>query len=528
MLRLSLYIFAFWTVAFWLLPDGYFYKEIQQIFGVGPEKIFPHDDYDDQSPLNFDDQGRLLKHPSPYFKIFADKNGERPDVNDLIKPPFQTADNSKWAYIPTSVKWKMPEEVETLPYLRYATEDQLGRRSHTHSWIAYDGDSSRLPILSLITEKEGLFDLKNGIYIRGLKSWDPPEKWQQPWWEWPANYKQRGMKWEREASWLLMDRKGETLWEENLGIRIHGNATRAFPQKSLRLTFRKMYGGDEVKNKEQLKGAWPKKISAFVLRNGGNDWDFTLIRDVLQHQVALEMGLLAQDHYSVRVYLNGVYWGIHHLRPRVNKTFLAEMLDVKKKHVSLYKEGKAKYDGNDYPVKDFFKALASDDIWKHLHRDKIFNYLALQIFTANTDWPENNVMWTVDKKGKWFPIVKDMDYGLGYTGPEQFKTNMFKVLEKSRSNIAKVYQHILNNPQDKADFFQNFQELLTTHLHPEQWNKHLDEITQNLSQEIPHHCKRWRKFTPNQWQNNIKAIQQFIQLRHKLLQQEINLPTKKL
>lgn len=534
MTKWILYIVTLWLVAFTFLPEGYFFENLKHSFCWEPAKIYHHDDYDDTVRLSFIQPTshpqlstpnfqlssfptfQLSSHPDPYFKVFANPSGSYPSEEDQIKY-YQSQSQEHLALIPTSVKYKQPEKIETLPFARYATEDHLGRRSHVHSAIHFDKDTSRLPILSLIVEEDDFFSEDKGIYVRGMKSWERQDKWQKPWWEWPANYKQRGMEWERAASFLLLNKNGEMIWDELVGLRIHGNATRAYPQKSIRITFRDSYGTDEVKNKKHLSGGWTKKISAFIVRNGGNDWDFTLCRDVLQHEIALDLGLVAQDHHSVRMYLNGVYWGIHNLRPRVNKTFLAEFLDIKKSQVSLCKEGKAKYDCKDEPVDHFFEALEREDPWNNIDQSSVFNYLALEIFAANTDWPENNVMWTVNKERMWIPIVKDMDYGLGYPGPDQVKKNMFEILSQSNAEIAQLYQEIVAHEKTKNPFIAHFQQLLENELSEDNWLKHLNQLEKVLTPEMKHHTLRWRKFSFEEWQNNLEAIQTFISKRKKVL-----------
>jgi len=72
-----------------------------------------------------------------------------------------------------------------------------------------------------------LFDDEKGIYVPG-KLFDPANPY------WSGNYHQRGDIWERPA--ILEYFEGNILkYRTDIGIRIHGEFSRSFPIKSLRL-----------------------------------------------------------------------------------------------------------------------------------------------------------------------------------------------------------------------------------------------------------------------------------------------------
>ena len=57
----------------------------------------------------------------------------------------------------------------------------------------------------------------------------------------PGNYTQKGKEWEREATMQVFE-DGQLAVTQNVGIRIHGGATRSYPQKSFKVFARKEYG----------------------------------------------------------------------------------------------------------------------------------------------------------------------------------------------------------------------------------------------------------------------------------------------
>ena len=71
------------------------------------------------------------------------------------------------------------------------------------------------PVISIITDSLNFFQEDSGIYIIGNNT----------------NYSKRGRSWERLAHLEYFDVDGKSQLKQNIGIRIHGNWGRAFPQR---------------------------------------------------------------------------------------------------------------------------------------------------------------------------------------------------------------------------------------------------------------------------------------------------------
>jgi hypothetical protein len=93
-----------------------------------------------------------------------------------------------------------------------------------------------------------------------------------PWWEYPSNYLWRGSDSERPAHIEFMEPLEKNGFIAKVGVRIHGNATRGFAQKSLRICFRNEYGQTEL-NYDLFATGKVTKHNSFILRNSGNDWE---------------------------------------------------------------------------------------------------------------------------------------------------------------------------------------------------------------------------------------------------------------
>ena len=146
------------------------------------------------------------------------------------------------------------------------------------------------PVLSIITDPENLFGYEKGIYTMGkmYDDWvkENPENAQKHGFDKIGNYNLKGKESERPASieYFPVDDKKEG-FAQNGGIRIAGAVSRAFIQKSLRILFKKKYGKKNLKyellpeNERSDGQGIVNKYKTFVLRDGGNDYEYAKIRD---------------------------------------------------------------------------------------------------------------------------------------------------------------------------------------------------------------------------------------------------------
>ena len=63
-------------------------------------------------------------------------------------------------------------------------------------------------------------------------------------------------------------------------VKISGNWSRANPQKSLAFYARKKYGYSEI-DYQLFPNSDNDKYQNFILRNSGNDWNYSMFRDAL-------------------------------------------------------------------------------------------------------------------------------------------------------------------------------------------------------------------------------------------------------
>ncbi len=90
----------------------------------------------------------------------------------------------------------------------------------------------KLPVVCLSTDPANLWDYYTGIYVLGPNASPDQPNFGANFWE----------DWERKAHLELYDTDGTRQIDQDIGIKIFGSWSRAFPQKSMALFARKEYG----------------------------------------------------------------------------------------------------------------------------------------------------------------------------------------------------------------------------------------------------------------------------------------------
>ncbi|KAA3653667.1 MAG: hypothetical protein DWQ10_18250 [Calditrichaeota bacterium] len=174
------------------------------------------------------------------------------------------------------------------------------------------GEGSELPVLSLSTAPVNLWDEQSGIYVKG-----PNAEEAYPYFN--ANFWQD---WERPAHIEFFEKNQQRVFSVGCGIKIFGGWSRGADQKSLSLFFRTQYGPSTLEY-PIFPDLDIETFEALVLRNSGNDWSSTMIRDGMMGSLLASVDVDRQAFRPAVLYINGKYWGIHNIREKINKHLIA-------------------------------------------------------------------------------------------------------------------------------------------------------------------------------------------------------------
>lgn len=344
-----------------------------------------------------------------------------------------SAENIPYMYDPTDYNnGPFYPEVSAVPkatVIRALAVDAEGNKSKVVTKVYFvDKDLQSIyenaSVISVVTDPDNLLSEKTGIYRYG--NWD-----------------NSGAEWERPAEVTYFEDNGKIPFETTMGLRIHGNYTRRWGQKSLRLYFREELGGmKNLKGYQLIPGAInadgepTKKYKRFVLRNGGNEYAYSKMQDVFIQSMVSDRAFTTQSSRPCVVFLNGEYWGLYNLMERYSDHYLEEEFDVDKDNVVVIKNGELdEGQEEDFAFYQELLDMAELDMSQQANYEAFqeivdiqsyLDYYATEIYIGNNDWPDNNTqLWRTRTKEsspygdtKWRYMLYDTEFSMDLWGSD--------------------------------------------------------------------------------------------------------------
>ena len=398
--------------------------------------------------------------------------------------------------------------------VRAIAVDGSGRQSNvvTNTYFVGYKDKAeyygRVKTVSLITDESGLFDYENGIYAIG-KTYDDWLKSDEydvstPDWFLPANYTQKGREWEREAEVQFFE-NGQLQCSQNVGIRIHGGATRSYTQKSLNIYARKEYGAPKLeydlfsgKVKSQTDNVPITEFDSIMLRNGGNDAMYTRFRDKLIQSLVSDRQFLTQGMEPCILFINGEYWGHYEITEKLDEGFIKAHYGVPKKDVCIIKkdsldEGSEEAFAEWEELRSWINEtdLSEDEAYEKLcglvDMQGFMDYVCTELYINNRDWDSaNSAMWkaqTVDESnpyadGKWRFILFDTEYSTGIYGEARARDNTLSRLMEEDCFITDLLKAAMKNEGFKQQFMATFTDISENNFSDERVEKEIAALSE--------------------------------------------------
>ena len=286
-------------------------------------------------------------------------------------------------------------------------------------------------IVSLITDPDNLFDEETGIYVRGSRYDQGIENLEiSPDLSWSEltdylNYYLRGTISERPAHITFLDSAHSLLLEEECGIRVRGNQSRSFPQKSFTLFARKRYGNNTFAPVFFNTGiSYPD-----LILNSGKD-----LKKVFFFSLTEDRSAAVQRYTPCQVFLNGEYWGMYYLMEKYSGEYLEGHYGAEKENIVLIKTSWEIQEGNsdfifqfrhlkDYLKLDMSNPEVYNGLLQQMDMQSFIDWMCANIYIANTDSKPlgNNVFtwraavpgWAKYQDGRWRWMLYDLDDSLG-------------------------------------------------------------------------------------------------------------------
>ena len=410
-----------------------------------------------------------------------------------------------------------------------------------------DGVNHALPVVTLVTAPDNLWNSKTGIYATG-DQFDPDAAsyadtlksatyYQAKF----ATEEQVDTIWEKPAAFSLFDDNGKQVFTQNVGIRIAGSFGRGRAQKGFNVIARKEYGKGSMEYPFFQNRPYTE-YKAVVLRAGAQDQNRSKIRDELASGLleGTDINILYQAYRPTVLYLNGEYWGVYFMKEKRNRFFVAQHENTENNvDLAIGKGFKQRSYGDNSDWVSLYEYATSHDlssadaynyVAERMDVDSFRDYMIAEIYNGNTD--TYNFQYYRLKGGKWKFIFYDFCWGFQSPGHETLAFRMGKTPADVCS--AKLFAAMLQNKGWRDSFCRRFGELLNTAFAPERVSALIEELYGYVEPEIKREREKFNKDTfmgvkqPNTnlgtyegFQSEISKLKDFAQRRPEELKRQL-------
>lgn len=365
-----------------------------------------------------------------------------------------------------------------------------------------------LPVLTLITDPDNMFDSEIGIY---------------------ANWDRYGFNFERDVHVQYF--KDRLEFSIPSGIRIQGSTSRSRSKKSFRLFFRDSYGAEQLEY-PLFDGSHVQTFINIVLRAGYDDdvqmSNGTLLRDPLVSETWYDLNQLSSLSNFAVLYINNDYWGIYNIRESINEFFFQDHLDFQSFDLMRFEKYGAvvKY-GSREAWDNFWDFVATGDFANETDyaemqsRVDMDNLLALQAIIQCTQY--RSWSWgcfaykDVDPAAKWQFTIWDMDRAYTDLNWDGFYNYNITANEKWANLLV---QKLLHNQDFKYAFINRVADYLNSYCSIESMITRLDSLVAIIEPEMPNEVDRWG-VELSKWESSVEFLRNFARQRPDIVRNQI-------
>ncbi len=373
-------------------------------------------------------------------------------------------------------------------------------------------ETTNLPTISLIAEPPTLWNSEIGIYEN--------------------EYKQR----EIPVTIEYFTPETELGFRVSAGARLGGMNIWTKPQKPFTIYMRNRFGNDLI-NYQLFPSKAISDFSRIVFRNGGDDWEETLIRDPMTE--SLVKGMMECQYMAYQpaaLFLNGAYWGIHNIREKFDTRYFFENYGVDPTNID-HLEYAATAPGTRLQViegdLDNYNALISfiqntdlnqpglyTELEQLMNIDGFIDHIAMTLYCANTSWGHNREWWRPRTEGgKWQWLIVDVDRGFN---PANINNNLLDNLLQDYL----LFQYLMNGQIFRDRFLQRTAAHLNSTFRFERVSSIVDSLSAGVAAEMPRHIERWggsgSVSSMSYWEGQLDDIKSFAQSRPGILFNQFN------
>lgn len=471
----------------------------------------------------------------PQYHVRYTTNGNRPTAQSpvYVGPLVLDAGNYSKSDIYTIVNCPSDEyyavdSVQHCIVIRAAVFNDAGQCiSHvvTNSYFikALGCNTHGLPAVSLCADSLDLFDYHRGIFVPGA--------WQSSTMPlWTGNYFCKGIEWERRCNVEFYEHDNRGMNQE-AGVRTHGGASRRFQQKGMKLYAREEYGKKRFKHlffdDSPIDNVKHLNLKPFR----GSNWLQTGVNDPLCHRVARLMNIDRLATRAVVVFLNGEYWGVYYLEEATDSHYLEDHYGVAPESCNIIKNWRTLDEGDNTQWEELYEWMETADLSEEdsynyfcskVDLNNLIDYMIFELYSANVDWPANNVRCWQSGNRKWRWIFFDGD-GCFFRDWDVFANivDTSDHLNPSNATATLFYRRLLKNDGFVEGLRTRFEDLLSHRLNYAHTGPILSAMRDEIEGEVARQSDRFGfPSSVSKWSEQIEEVDAYLRSRnHRMMEQ---------
>jgi len=329
----------------------------------------------------------------------------------------------------------------------------------TRSYIQTD-DEYTFPVISIVGDTRFFTDPKIGIDCNGDGTNGKTGNGQNV----PRNY---NMPWNRPVNFSYIMPDGET-YNQDVNISISGGWTRSKSPRSMKLKSSKVFDGQNRFDYAFFPQKPYIRSKTLLVRNGGNDVDINharfidpALQTIIQRS---DLNIDQQSYVPIIEYVNGKCRGVLNLREPNNDKFVYANWGFDDDEIDMFENSKFT-NGNDSVFnricelsEDINDEGAYDEMKTLLDIDEFINYIAVELYLGNDDWPDNNIKgYRSQDDGRYRFVLFDLDFSFGLRQSTPVRNTFTRLVNSYSSKLpCKIFLNLLQHSVFRRQFIDSF------------------------------------------------------------------------
>ena len=419
-----------------------------------------------------------------------------------------------------------PASITMGTVLKAIAVDTLGQQSDTVTQsyfigIEKSGDITGVPVISISTDENNLFDYFEGIYVKGRSYEDEIAKGYDG--GGAGNYYNN---WSKPVYVEFFSNQKDKTFAQKMQVSIINDISTTWPQKGLKLT-----GENCASEGTGLERYYREGENGFSLLTHRRDNTF-MLREYLAQRLLDATTVRTQNMESCAVFLNGEYWGIYMLRGNYDADFIAEEYGVAAGDVLFARNGVTDPVTENITtfgkLYDFVTTRDMSDIQNYeqvkemMDVENYLQYFCANLYLANAFYGEDTVItWrTISENGtgfgdgRWRFLMCRLDNSMGNkaTGGKTTATIDSYLMESVSQDI--FFRALLHNEEFRNSLSSVMQEMAEHTFADEEVEAVLGQLAAEKKKIVLSNYKRFRgNIEDTVYHQEVKKIEEFFRER---------------